>query len=86
MRGTNWRDVTRFSDETYLKNYIYPEFEHVRLKDITNMVQMFINRMAENGYAYTVVYHVRDLIKAALAEAVDQEVIERNVCTQNFHS
>jgi hypothetical protein len=26
-----------------------------------------------------VVYHVRDIIKAALAEALDQEVLERNV-------
>src|SRR5262249_47541332 len=30
-------------------------------------------------YSYTVVYHVRDIIKAALAEAVDQEVLGRNV-------
>jgi hypothetical protein len=39
---------------------------------------MFLNRMAQDGYSYTVVYHVRDLIKAGPAEAVDQEVIERN--------
>jgi integrase len=37
-----------------------------------------LNRLAAE-YSYTVVYHVRDLIKAALAEAVDQEVLERNV-------
>jgi integrase len=35
--------------------------------------------LAAEEYSYTVVYHVRDLIKAALAEAVDQEVLERNV-------
>jgi len=31
------------------------------------------------GYSYNVVYHVRDIIKAALAEAVEQDVLERNV-------
>ena len=40
---------------------------------------MLLNRLAAGEYSYTVVYHVRDLIKAALAEAVDQEVLERNV-------
>ncbi len=44
------------------------------------MAKMFSsNRLAAGEYSYTVVYHVRDLIKVALAEAVDQEVLERNV-------
>ena len=44
------------------------------------MAKMFSsNRLAAGEYSYTVVYHVRDLIKVALAEAVDQEVVERNV-------
>jgi integrase len=42
-------------------------------------VQMLLNRLAAEEYSYTVVYHARDLIKAALAEALDQEVLERNV-------
>jgi integrase len=40
---------------------------------------MLLNRLAAEEYFYTVVYHVRDLIKAGLAEALDQEVLERNV-------
>ena len=33
---------------------------------------MLFNQLATAGYSYNVVYHVRDIIKAALAEAVDQ--------------
>lgn len=40
---------------------------------------MLLNQLAAEGYSYNVIYHVRDIIKAALAEAVDQEVLERNV-------
>jgi integrase len=40
---------------------------------------MQLNCLAADGYSYTVVYHVRDLIKAALAEAVDQDVLEKDV-------
>ncbi len=80
MRGANWRDATRKTNGDYLQRYIYPALEYVALKDITKFqVQMFLNRLAAEGYSYTVVYHVRDLIKAALAEAVDQDVLEKNV-------
>ncbi|MBV9342593.1 MAG: hypothetical protein JO159_17120 [Acidobacteria bacterium] len=68
MRGANWRDATRRSNEDYLESHIYPLLEYVALKDITKFqVQMLLNRLATEGYSYTVVYHVRDLIKAALA-------------------
>ena len=40
---------------------------------------MLLNQLAAAGYSYNVVYYVRDIIKAALAEAVDQDVLERNV-------
>ncbi len=80
MRGANWREVTRRSNDGYLKKQIYPRLEHVALKDITKFeVQMLLNQLAAEGYSYNVVYHVRDLIKAALAEALDQDVLERNV-------
>lgn len=80
MRGANWRPATRRSNDGYLKKQIYPRLEHVALRDITKFqVQMLFNHLATSGYSYNVVYHVRDIIKAALAEAVDQEVLERNV-------
>ena len=80
MRGANWRDATRRTNLDYLTSHVYPAFEHVALKDITKFqVQMLLNRLAAEDYSYTVVYHVRDLVKAALAEALDQEVLERNV-------
>ncbi len=80
MRGANWRDATHRTNLDYLTSHVYPTLEHVPLKDITKFqVQMLLNRLAAEEYSYTVVYHVRDLIKAGLAEAVDQEVLERNV-------
>jgi integrase len=80
MRGANWRPATRRSNDGYLKKQIYPRLEHVSLKDITKFqVQMLLNQLAAAGYSYNVVYHVRDIIKAALAEALDQDVLERNV-------
>ena len=87
MRGANWRDATRRTNLDYLTSHVYPTLEHVALKDVTKFqVQMLLNRLAAEEYSYTVVYHVRDLIKAALAEAVDQEVLERNVARKNRHS
>jgi len=80
MRGANCRPATRRSNDGYLKKQIYPRLEHVALKDISKFqVQMLLNHLAATGYSYNVVYHVRDIIKAALAEALDQEVLERNV-------
>jgi hypothetical protein len=80
MRGANWRDATRRTNLDYLTSHVYPTLEHVPLKDISKFeVQMLLNRLAAEGYSYTVVYHVRDLIKAGSAEAVDQEVLDRNV-------
>src|SRR5260370_16258577 len=72
--------VPRRSNDGYLKKQIYPRLEHVALRDITKFqVQMLFNHLATSGYSYNVVYHVRDIIKAALAEAVDQEVLEPTV-------
>ena len=72
--------ATRRTNLDYLTSHVYPTLEHVALKDVTKFqVQMLLNRLAAEEYSYTVVYHVRDLIKAALAEALDQEVLERNV-------
>ena len=85
MRGANWRDATRRSNGIYLKNQIYPRLEHIALKDITKFqVQMLLNQLAAEGYSFTVVYHVRDIVKAALNEAVDQEVLERNVARKTM--
>ena len=71
---------TRRTNLDYLNSHVYPALEQVALKDVTKFqVQMLLNRLAAEEYSYTVVYHVRDLIKAGLAEAVDQEVLERSV-------
>ncbi len=80
LYGAHWRPATRRSNDGYLKKQIYPRLEHVALKDISKFqVQMLFNQLAAAGYSYNVVYHVRDIIKAALAEALDQEVLERNI-------
>jgi hypothetical protein len=80
LRGANWRPATRRSNDGYLKKQIYPRLEQVALRDISKFqLQMLFNQLATAGYSYNVVYHVRDIIKAALAEAVDQDVLERNV-------
>jgi len=56
---------------------------NVSLKDITKFqVQMLLNQLAADDYSCNVVYHVRDIIKAALAEAVDQEVLECNMARE----
>lgn len=75
MRGANWRDATRRTNLDYLTSHVYPALEHVALKDVTKFqVQMLLNRLAAEEYSYTVVYHVRDLIKAALASKVSRLV------------
>jgi hypothetical protein len=80
MRGANWRTATRRTNLDYLNSHVHPTLDHVPLKDVTKFqVQMVLNRLAAEEYSYTVVDHLRDLIKAALAEAVDQEVLERNL-------
>ena len=85
MRGANWRKATRRSNEDYLDSYVYPALENTRLQDVTKFqVQMLLNKLAGEGYSYTVVYHVRDLIKAALSEAVEQDVLEKNVARRTY--
>ena len=80
MLGANWRAATRRTNRDYLNSHVYSTLDHVALKDVTKFqVQMLRNRLAAEEYSYTVVYHLRYLIKAALAEAVDQEVLERNL-------
>jgi hypothetical protein len=75
MRGANWRTATRRTNLDYLNSHVYPSLDHVALKDVTKFqVQMLLNRLAAKEYSYTVVDHLPDLIKAALAEAVDQEL------------
>ena len=81
----NWRKPTARSNQQYLDYHIYPALEHERLQDITKFkIQMLLNKLAARGYSYTVVYHVRDLIKAALSEAVEQDVIEKNVARKTY--
>ncbi len=85
MRGANWRKATARSNQQYLDYHIYPALQHERLQDITKFkIQMLLNKLAAQGYSYTVVYHVRDLIKAALSEAVEQDVIEKNVARKTY--
>jgi hypothetical protein len=35
MRGANWREATRRTNDGYLKKQIYPRLEHVALNDIS---------------------------------------------------
>jgi hypothetical protein len=52
----------------------------VALKDISKFqVQMLLNQLAAAGYSYNVAYHVRDIIKAALAEALERNVARKTV-------
>jgi hypothetical protein len=80
LRGANWRPATRRSNGWLPEKTDLSPARISALKNITKFqVQMLFNQLATAGYSYNVVYHVRDIIKAALAEAVDQEVLERNV-------
>src|SRR5215467_12196235 len=43
MRGANWREATRRTNNDYLQTHIYPRLEHVALKDISKFqVQMLL--------------------------------------------
>jgi len=87
MRGANWRDATRRTNLDYLNSHVYPTLEHVALKDVTKFqVADAAQPLAAEEYSYTVVYHVRDLIKAALAEAADQGCPGAKCRAQDRHS
>jgi len=47
------------------------------------IVQMLLNQLAAAGYSYNVVYHVRDIIKAALAEALRPRSPRTQRCAQD---
>jgi hypothetical protein len=77
MRGANWRDATRRTNLGCLTS-------HVSNTSPSKTSLSFRCRCYSTGWLRKntrtpFVYHVRDLIKAALAEALDQEVLERNV-------
>jgi hypothetical protein len=81
MRGANWRPATRRSNGWLPEK---TDLSPARIRGAQRHHQVpgadaVQPELATAGYSYNVVYHVRDIIKAALGEAVDQGVLERNV-------
>lgn len=86
MKMPQWEMSTRATNLGYLNNQLLPALGDEPLSALDKFkCQMFLNKLAENGYSQTVVAHCRTMLKAIVAEALDAELISkdptRNIAT-----
>jgi integrase len=78
MREATWRPSTKATNMQVLNGYIFPAWEAVPLRDLdTVAVAKWLNKMAES-FSQTIVHKCRTYMKAIVAEAVDQEYLQRD--------
>ena len=79
----NVRASTHSNIHNNIKNHINPVIGKVKLKDLrTEMVQKFINDCCDKGLARDSVEHILSCVYGALEQALDNELIPKNVAAR----
>jgi hypothetical protein len=79
-RSGRWRESTRATNLYYIEKLILPALGHIALCDLDKFdLQIFLNKLADAGYTFTVVDHCRTMLWSILDEAVDAELIQKNM-------
>ena len=79
LKEGKWGPATRYNNQTDMRNYIRPALGHVALEDIDYpMLQMLINRMADDGYCVDVVKRCKVRVSSVLKEAVKLRFLAAN--------
>lgn len=68
--------------EAYFRLYINPQLGHYKLKELKNVtVQAFINDMQKRGLSLSVISHTRTALQSAMAQAIENDLLTKNVVT-----
>jgi integrase len=72
-------DTTYYNANLLMKNHIKPRFEKLKLQNLNaDRCQEFISSMYKEGYSYSTIDGVSNLIKKALDSAVSKKYIKSN--------
>lgn len=79
MKAPSWQPSTCATNKGNIDNRILPALGNLALTAIGKFeCQMFLNGLAEKNYSRTVVEHCRIMLKAALEEALEADLIGKN--------
>lgn len=79
MRSPQWAPSTRETNLYHIEKHILPALGETSLADLDKFkCQVFINKLAEDRFSFTLVDHCRTMLKAILEEAADAELIGKN--------
>jgi hypothetical protein len=79
MREPQWAPSTRETNLYGLDQHILPSLGNSPLTDLDKFkCQVFLNKLAQSGFSFTVVDHCRTMLKAILEEALDADLIGKN--------
>ena len=79
MREPQWAPSTRETNLGNLNHHILPDLGSTPLAELEKFhCQVLLNDLAAGGFSFTVVDHVRTMLKAILEEAVDADLIGKN--------
>lgn len=79
MRQPQWAQSTRETNLYNLEKHILPALGSQPLCELEKFhCQVFLNRLAEKRFSFTVVDHCRTMLKAILEEALDADLLGKN--------
>jgi len=79
MREPQWASSTRETNRYNIEKHILPALGETSLPDLDKFkCQVFLNKVAKDGFSFTVVDHCRTMLKAIMEEAADAELIGKN--------
>jgi integrase len=80
IKGQKWALNTRRANESTLKYHVYPALGGIALEDLQKFqIEKHLLSLADSGHSQSTVNRACVLIKSALEEAVDNEIIPRNI-------
>jgi integrase len=79
MRSAQWAPSTKETNLYHLNRLILPKLGTQLLCEIEKFhCQVFLNKLAEAGFSFTIVDHCRTMLKAVFEEALDADLIGKN--------
>jgi integrase len=86
MRSAQWAPSTKETNLYHLNRLILPKLGAQVLCEMEKFhCQVFLNKLAEAGFSFTIVDHRRTMLKAVFEEALDAELIGKNPARKLFN-
>lgn len=79
MRQPQWAPSTKETNLYHIEHHLLPALGSKPICELDKFqCQLFLNKLAERGFSFTVVDHCRTMLKAILEEALDADLIGKN--------